>query len=123
MSANAHELFRGFSFIAPQLVEEMSIKPVLMNTNIDNSISLDTFDCEGKSTTGWVRSLKEFQFCEEIGRGAFSVCKRCVHKETGKSYAVKVSFFITNQQKNLIISKIRCFYYICKYFNSILDYL
>ena len=29
----------------------------------------------------------------------------------------------TNQQKNLIISKIRCFYYICKYFNSILDYL
>lgn len=92
LSANAHELFRGFSFIAPQLIEEMSIKAPLMSSNLDNTMSVDLCDNEGKNTTGWVRSLKEFQFCDEIGRGAFSLCKRCVHKDTGKSYAVKVKF-------------------------------
>lgn len=34
---------------------------------------------------------KDYEIKEEIGRGAFSVCRRCVHRSSGKEYAVKVS--------------------------------
>ena len=27
---------------------------------------------------------------QEIGRGAYSVCRKCVHKVSGEEYAVKV---------------------------------
>ena len=33
---------------------------------------------------------KEYDILEEIGRGSYSVCKRCVHKATRTEYAVKV---------------------------------
>lgn len=44
----------------------------------------------GINTTGWIRSLNDFQFLEELGRGSFSNCQRCVHIESDKQYAVKV---------------------------------
>lgn len=27
---------------------------------------------------------------QEIGRGSYSVCRKCIHKATGEEYAVKV---------------------------------
>ena len=33
----------------------------------------------------------EYDLKEEIGRGSFSVCRRCVHKVTKQEYAAKVS--------------------------------
>jgi calcium/calmodulin-dependent protein kinase I len=35
---------------------------------------------------------KYYEIKEVIGKGAFSVVKKCVHKKTGKEYAVKVVF-------------------------------
>ena len=32
----------------------------------------------------------EYDLCEEIGRGSYSICKRCVHKATRMEYAVKI---------------------------------
>ena len=32
----------------------------------------------------------EYEIHEEIGRGSYSVCRRCVHKATRTEYAVKV---------------------------------
>lgn len=44
----------------------------------------------GVNTTGWVKSLSEFEILEEIGQGSFSKCHRCVHIATGVEYAVKI---------------------------------
>lgn len=32
----------------------------------------------------------EYLLCEEIGRGSYSVCRRCMHRSTRIEYAVKV---------------------------------
>ncbi|XP_019940657.2 ribosomal protein S6 kinase alpha-1 isoform X3 [Paralichthys olivaceus] len=80
-SAGAHQLFRGFSFIASTLLdEEGSVEPVqppphpvVQQLHGKNLLFSD----------GYV--LKE-----DIGMGSFSVCKRCVHKTTNTEYAVKM---------------------------------
>uniref|UniRef100_A0A8C4DEC6 Ribosomal protein S6 kinase n=1 Tax=Dicentrarchus labrax TaxID=13489 RepID=A0A8C4DEC6_DICLA len=80
-SAGAHQLFRGFSFIASTLLdEEGSVEqvkppphPVVQQLHGKNLLFSD----------GYV--LKE-----DIGMGSFSVCKRCVHKATNTEYAVKM---------------------------------
>ncbi|KAM8737315.1 ribosomal protein S6 kinase alpha-1 isoform 5-T5 [Acanthopagrus schlegelii] len=80
-SAGAHQLFRGFSFIASTLLEEEGSEepvkpqphPVVQQLHGKNVLFSD----------GYV--LKE-----DIGMGSFSVCKRCVHKATNTEYAVKM---------------------------------
>ncbi|KAG7224147.1 hypothetical protein INR49_019882 [Caranx melampygus] len=80
-SAGAHQLFRGFSFIASTLLEEEgSVEPaqppphpVVQQLHGKNLLFSD----------GYV--LKE-----DIGMGSFSVCKRCIHKTTNTEYAVKM---------------------------------
>lgn len=37
-----------------------------------------------------INNVQFFWIWQEIGVGAFSVCKRCVHRSSGKEYAVKV---------------------------------
>uniref|UniRef100_A0A3P8YUM8 non-specific serine/threonine protein kinase n=1 Tax=Esox lucius TaxID=8010 RepID=A0A3P8YUM8_ESOLU len=68
-SANTHQLFRGFSFVATNLDQEKAIQ--LHGTSIHFS--------DG------------YEIKEDVGLGAYSVCKRCVHKITSVDYAVKVS--------------------------------
>lgn len=34
--------------------------------------------------------LEEYDIKQEIGRGSFSVCKKCIHKASGGEYAVKI---------------------------------
>ena len=46
----------------------------------------------GIDTIGFVRSLSDFKFLEELGNGSFSMCRRCLHRESGKQYAVKVCY-------------------------------
>ncbi|XP_048104764.1 ribosomal protein S6 kinase alpha-1 isoform X1 [Alosa alosa] len=79
-SAGAHQLFRGFSFVATTLLEEEPEEPP------PQPLHPVVQQLHGKSilfSDGYV--LKE-----DIGMGAFSVCKRCVHKTTNTEYAVKV---------------------------------
>ncbi|KAI2802092.1 Ribosomal protein S6 kinase alpha-2 [Blomia tropicalis] len=102
LSGNAHELFRGFSFVAPCLFENLSLNDRTEN-NSQNDITIRSpIIGKGKLSTdkkvlasginanGWVRSLNDFIIHEEIGHGAFSKCCRCVHRESGKQYAVKI---------------------------------
>uniref|UniRef100_A0A4W3IE21 non-specific serine/threonine protein kinase n=1 Tax=Callorhinchus milii TaxID=7868 RepID=A0A4W3IE21_CALMI len=84
-SANAHQLFRGFSFVAITSEEETqalesSMQPVVqvLPTHIQqlhrSSIQFtDMYDQK-----------------EDIGVGSYSICKRCVNKSTNMEYAVKV---------------------------------
>uniref|UniRef100_A0A672Q9L9 Ribosomal protein S6 kinase n=1 Tax=Sinocyclocheilus grahami TaxID=75366 RepID=A0A672Q9L9_SINGR len=72
-SANAHQLFRGFSFVSLG-VEEESQPPIQSNLNMSGILQFtDVYDVK-----------------EDIGVGSYSICKRCVHKSTGMDYAVKI---------------------------------
>ncbi|MEQ2188153.1 hypothetical protein GOODEAATRI_012058, partial [Goodea atripinnis] len=77
-SANAHQLFKGFSFVAPAPMDENKSSPLL-------SI-LPIVQVHGGSTK--FSDLYELQ--EDIGVGSYSICKRCVHRVSGADYAVKV---------------------------------
>lgn len=80
-SANAHHLFRGFSFVASTLVQEPSqqdvhkatVHPIVQQLHGNNIHFTDGYEIK-----------------EDIGVGSYSVCKRCVHKATDAEYAVKV---------------------------------
>uniref|UniRef100_A0A8C9AYQ6 Ribosomal protein S6 kinase n=1 Tax=Prolemur simus TaxID=1328070 RepID=A0A8C9AYQ6_PROSS len=80
-SANAHHLFRGFSFVASSLVQEPSqqdlhkvpVHPIVQQLHGNNVHFTDGYEIK-----------------EDIGVGSYSVCKRCVHKATDTEYAVKI---------------------------------
>uniref|UniRef100_A0A8C1DN64 non-specific serine/threonine protein kinase n=1 Tax=Cyprinus carpio carpio TaxID=630221 RepID=A0A8C1DN64_CYPCA len=74
-SANAHQLFRGFSFVASNLGQEQPlVTPGGQSQLHGNNIHF---------TDG-------YELKEDIGIGAYSVCKRCVHRITSVEYAVKI---------------------------------
>ncbi|NXF37929.1 KS6A2 kinase, partial [Nyctibius bracteatus] len=80
-SANAHNLFRGFSFVASNLVQEpahqdvhkMTVHPIVQQLHGNNIHFTDGYEIK-----------------EDIGIGSYSVCKRCVHKATETEFAVKI---------------------------------
>ncbi|KAM6273308.1 ribosomal protein S6 kinase alpha-2 isoform 2-T2 [Spheniscus humboldti] len=80
-SANAHHLFRGFSFIASNLVQEpaqqdvhkITVHPIVQQLHGNNIHFTDGYEIK-----------------EDIGIGSYSVCKRCVHKATETEFAVKI---------------------------------
>ncbi|XP_054978968.1 ribosomal protein S6 kinase alpha-6 isoform X2 [Sorex araneus] len=79
-SANAHQLFKGFSFVATSISEEHKI------TSKTSANVLPFFQISGNAAQfGDVYELKE-----DIGVGSYSVCKRCIHTATNMEFAVKV---------------------------------
>eukprot|EP00053_Salpingoeca_punica_P012804 m.115114 g.115114 ORF g.115114 m.115114 type:complete len:763 (-) comp16043_c0_seq2:2612-4900(-) len=82
-SATARDIFRGFSYIAPAVMDGVAdplppkplrpvradLRPIIKTTPITNDYTLME---------------------EVLGAGTFSICKRAVHKESGKEYAVKI---------------------------------
>ncbi|NXF04638.1 KS6A2 kinase, partial [Smithornis capensis] len=80
-SANAHHLFRGFSFVASNLVQEpaqqdvhkITVHPIVQQLHGNNIHFTDGYEIK-----------------EDIGIGSYSVCKRCVHKVTETEFAVKI---------------------------------
>ncbi|XP_042100436.1 ribosomal protein S6 kinase alpha-1 isoform X3 [Ovis aries] len=80
-SAGAHQLFRGFSFVATGLMEDDG-KPRATQAPLHAVVQ----QLHGKNlvfSDGYVVK-------ETIGVGSYSECKRCVHKATNTEYAVKV---------------------------------
>ncbi|XP_012273470.1 ribosomal protein S6 kinase 2 beta [Orussus abietinus] len=82
-SATAHELFRGFSFVAPCLLEDRTIS------------SREYRPCEAFNSISYpyintASPCDEYEFKQEIGKGSYSVVYLAVHKATKTEYAVKV---------------------------------
>ncbi|XP_062319253.1 ribosomal protein S6 kinase alpha-2 isoform X2 [Osmerus eperlanus] len=80
-SANTHQLFRGFSFVATSLGQEQSIAGFRPNT-----VNPIVQQLHGNN----IHFRDSYEIKEELGLGAFSICKRCVHKITSVEYAVKI---------------------------------
>ncbi|KAH7726828.1 ribosomal protein S6 kinase 2 alpha-like protein [Aphelenchoides avenae] len=86
-SATAHELFRGFSFVAPTVYEENENKCLEPPQRMHKSSSLSALG----SAQAIPRTIfDEYEMKEDIGVGSYAVCKRCIHKPTKTEYAVKV---------------------------------
>ncbi|EFN71452.1 Ribosomal protein S6 kinase alpha-3 [Camponotus floridanus] len=83
-SATAHELFRGFSFVAPCLLTDADHAKLLENRNYD-SISANF-----PSYVNSVSITDEYEFKHEIGKGSYSVVYLAVHIASKMEYAVKV---------------------------------
>ncbi|XP_036402341.1 ribosomal protein S6 kinase alpha-2 [Megalops cyprinoides] len=78
-SSNAHQLFRGFSFVATNLGQEQSQS----DQNTANPIVQQLHGNNIHFTDG-------YEMKEDVGIGAYSICKRCIHKITSVEYAVKI---------------------------------
>ncbi|KAG9510039.1 Ribosomal protein S6 kinase alpha-1, partial [Fragariocoptes setiger] len=129
-SANAKELFRGFSFVAPNLLEEEGQlsnaaskedtgRVVTQNKSLcsidnmpgqeqqqeinNNNITIDKLTNRAKANiltesptvncNRFVRAaslLAEYDFREVIAEGTYSVCRRCIRKDTGQEFACKI---------------------------------
>ncbi|XP_065225876.1 ribosomal protein S6 kinase 2 beta isoform X3 [Planococcus citri] len=88
-SANAHELFRGFSFVAPCLLDEDD--PLKDFKRAHPSESVIKMAGEKRNVTD------EYEILGELGRGSYSVCRLCVHRASRMEYAVKI---IDKSKKN-----------------------
>uniref|UniRef100_UPI00358E4589 ribosomal protein S6 kinase alpha-3 isoform X4 n=1 Tax=Myxine glutinosa TaxID=7769 RepID=UPI00358E4589 len=80
-SANAHQLFRGFSFVATTLTAEEEMQTSLLPT-----LHPIVQQLHGNS----MQFADGYEVREDIGVGSYSVCKRCIHKTTNMEYAVKI---------------------------------
>ncbi|XP_032082366.1 ribosomal protein S6 kinase alpha-3 isoform X1 [Thamnophis elegans] len=78
-SANAHQLFRGFSFVAIASDDENQA----MQTSGGHSIVQQLHRNSIQFTDG-------YEVKQDIGVGSYSICKRCIHKTTNMEYAVKI---------------------------------
>ncbi|KAK7913673.1 hypothetical protein WMY93_013884 [Mugilogobius chulae] len=84
-SANTHQLFRGFSFVATNQTQETSVNIVAPSRNEVNNVNPTTQHLRGDVAFTDVYELKE-----EIAQTATSVCKRCLHRVTAVEYCVKI---------------------------------
>lgn len=96
-SAGANQLFRGFSYIAPNVYSDFAdgggfqgIEEGMEFTAQNGDTSKMSTDNVPTAASTEKRISDEYDLKEEIGVGAFSVCKRCVHRSTGNEYAVKI---------------------------------
>uniref|UniRef100_A0A8C4F2V1 Ribosomal protein S6 kinase n=1 Tax=Dicentrarchus labrax TaxID=13489 RepID=A0A8C4F2V1_DICLA len=80
-SANTHQLFRGFSFVATNQSQEPTVATVAPSLCVM---------CSLQHLRGDVAFSDVYELKEEVGQTATSVCKRCLHRVTAVEYSVKV---------------------------------
>lgn len=89
ISASSHEIFRGFSFVAPILLEQEDIAQDIQ-CNSSTSGLVRQFSNVGIPGVVPGNFFGEYNLSQELGRGTFSVCHLCEHKSTRKHFAVKI---------------------------------
>ncbi|KAM4788327.1 ribosomal protein S6 kinase alpha-3 isoform 4-T4 [Cyanocitta cristata] len=78
-SANAHQLFRGFSFVAIASDDESQAMQTVGVHSIVQQLHRNS-----------IQFTDGYEVKEDIGVGSYSVCKRCIHKASNMEYAVKI---------------------------------
>lgn len=102
-SAGANQLFRGFSYVAPHLFgspNEFPLGEIFEADEFQGTDGEPSFpvvssppkqDYVPTANLSAERTItNDYEIFEEIGRGEFSICKRCVHMVNGREYAVKI---------------------------------
>ncbi|XP_032865976.1 ribosomal protein S6 kinase alpha-3 isoform X1 [Tyto alba] len=78
-SANAHQLFRGFSFVAIASDDESQAMQTVGVHSIVQQLHRNS-----------IQFTDGYEVKEDIGVGSYSICKRCIHKGSNMEYAVKI---------------------------------
>ncbi|XP_067108392.1 ribosomal protein S6 kinase alpha-3 isoform X1 [Osmerus mordax] len=91
-SANAHQLFRGFSFVAITSEEETQPLPntIVQTRAVHGHSAVCVRVCLQQLHRSTSQFSDTYEIKEDIGIGSYSVCKRCVQKSTGTEFAVKI---------------------------------
>uniref|UniRef100_A0A671Y4P8 non-specific serine/threonine protein kinase n=1 Tax=Sparus aurata TaxID=8175 RepID=A0A671Y4P8_SPAAU len=76
-SANTHQLFRGFSFVATNQIQEPTVATVAPSRQ--------------EHLRGDVAFSDVYELKEEVGQTVTSVRRRCLHRVTAVEYSVKVA--------------------------------
>ncbi|XP_045540679.1 ribosomal protein S6 kinase alpha-4 [Papilio machaon] len=91
------KLFLGYSYVAPSILFSENI--------ISDQIWMQATGQKHDKLKGWV--AKDSPFFQKyavdlstplLGDGSYSVCRKCIHRQTGKDYAVKI---ISSQKKDV----------------------
>ncbi|XP_053621045.1 ribosomal protein S6 kinase alpha-4-like isoform X2 [Plodia interpunctella] len=91
------KLFLGYSYVAPSILFSENI--------ISDQIWMQATGQKHDKLKGWV--AKDSPFFQKyavdlstplLGDGSYSVCRKCIHRATGKEYAVKI---ISTQKKDV----------------------
>ncbi|XP_049882058.1 ribosomal protein S6 kinase alpha-5-like isoform X2 [Pectinophora gossypiella] len=94
---HSDKLFLGYSYVAPSILFSENI--------ISDQIWMQATGQKHDKLKGWV--AKDSPFFQKyavdlssplLGDGSFSVCRKCIHRQTGKEYAVKI---ISTQKKDI----------------------
>lgn len=90
-SAATHELFRGFSYVAPLLTQEEEVNNAPAVPEISPAVGSGRQMKSGRKNNNKTGNfVQEYEIMEQIGHGSYSVCRRCVHRGTRVEYAVKI---------------------------------
>lgn len=88
VSASAHEIFRGFSFIAPGLLGENSMSTLAACAGmVETSQMSIAYDIPGVKPGSF---YDDYDKMHELGKGTFSKVHHCEHRTTKKAHAVKI---------------------------------
>ncbi|XP_066138060.1 ribosomal protein S6 kinase 2 beta isoform X1 [Euwallacea fornicatus] len=78
LGAETYELFRGFSYVAPCLLENGTLYKKSMET------PMKSFG------TNYGNFFEDYILTDFLGAGSYSVCKLGEHKATGQKFAIKI---------------------------------
>ncbi|KAJ8707965.1 hypothetical protein PYW08_010331 [Mythimna loreyi] len=91
------KLFLGYSYVAPSILFSENV--------IADQIWMQATGEKNERLKGWVAKDSPFfqKYAVELstpllGDGSYSVCRKCIHRQTGKEYAVKI---ISTQKKDI----------------------
>ncbi|XP_063390336.1 ribosomal protein S6 kinase alpha-5-like [Cydia fagiglandana] len=94
---HSDKLFLGYSYVAPSILFSENV--------ISDQIWMQATGQKHDKLKGWV--AKDSPFFQKyavdlstplLGDGTYSVCRKCIHRDTGKEYAVKI---ISTQKKDI----------------------
>ncbi|KAH9281725.1 Ribosomal protein S6 kinase alpha-3 [Echinococcus granulosus] len=88
-SASAHELFRGFSYVAPFLMDRQPDGIQFRHTDVCPKARFSS-NLKRISGVKFKEFLGDYQILEEIGKGSYSTAYKCKQISTGNTFAVKI---------------------------------
>jgi len=88
---DVEKMFMGYSYVAPSVVfSENVISDSIFKTSQDKRPTIKNITACSFKNSQFFHHYDLDVRSNPLGEGSFSVCRRCIHKVTGRAYAVKI---------------------------------